>query len=154
MKIIESKTCNFFEFIFFDSIANIPHFSPHLDNDPLPEEVIRLRLHISNADGIICCTPEYIFGIPALLKNIFEWCVSTTVFTDKKAGLITASASGIKGHEQLKLIMSTLGATFDEETTLLISGIKGKFDKTGALIDLQTLEKIDNFIVSFQKLFN
>jgi NAD(P)H-dependent FMN reductase len=35
------------------------------------------------------------------LKNAIEWCVSTTVFSDKPIGLITASASGQKGHEDL-----------------------------------------------------
>jgi len=37
------------------------------------------------------------------LKNAIEWCVSTTVFTDKPTGIITASASGANGHAKLKL---------------------------------------------------
>lgn len=71
-------------------------------------------------------TPEYIFSIPSGLKNAIEWCVSTNVFSDKPLGLITASANGLKGHEVLQMIMRTLETRFNENTLLLIQGIKGK----------------------------
>ncbi|WP_262886208.1 NADPH-dependent FMN reductase [Sphingobacterium sp. 18053] len=35
------------------------------------------------------CLPEYIFSIPSGLKNSIEWCISTTVFSDKPVGIIT-----------------------------------------------------------------
>jgi len=63
---------------------------------------------------------EYVFSIPNGLKNVIEWCVATTVFADKPSGLITASANGQKGHEELLLIMKTAMAKFTSETTLLI----------------------------------
>ena len=70
-------------------------------------ETVELRKDIERADGVIICTPEYIFSIPSGLKNVIEWCVATTIFTDKPTGLITASANGLQGHEELKLIMRT-----------------------------------------------
>ena len=51
--------------------------------------------------------------------------MSTTAFSDKPIGIITVSASGLKGHEELKLIMETIQTKFTEQTTILIQGIKG-----------------------------
>jgi hypothetical protein len=39
-------------------------------------------------------------------------------------GLITASADGEKGYEELQLILKTLTAKFTDETILLIQGVK------------------------------
>ena len=66
------------------------------------------------------CTPEYIFSLPSGLKNAIEWCVATTVFSEKPIGVITASADGQKGHEELQMIIKTVMARFTTETTLLI----------------------------------
>ena len=83
---------------------------------------------------------------------MIEWCVSTTVFSDKIIGIITASASGEKGHEELQLIMETIQTKFTEETTLLIKGIKGKVGKEGGILDLETETNLQNFVLSFNKL--
>ena len=104
---------------------------------------------MKKADGILICTPEYIFSIPSGLKNAFEWCVSTTVFSDKPIGLITASAGGQKGQEELELIMKPLMAKFTDETTLLISGVKGKINERGEITDNKTLKDLTNFIDAF-----
>jgi chromate reductase, NAD(P)H dehydrogenase (quinone) len=138
----------------FDDLKALPHFDPELSINNPPKEVVEFRSKIEQADGIIICTPEYIFSIPSGLKNAIEWCISTTVFTDKPVGLITASANGNKGHEELQLIMKTAMAKFTEESTLLISGVKGKFDEDGNLNDPDTQNKLDNFISAFVKFVN
>jgi len=132
----------------------LPHFNPDLDNDNPPKPIVDFREQISNADGVIICTPEYIFSLPGSLKNAFEWFVSTILFSDKPVGLITASTSGEKGHEELKLIMKTLGAKFKEEDTLLIKGIKGKMDENGNLTDKVTMDRMDKFLCSFDAIFD
>jgi chromate reductase len=81
-------------------------------------------------------------------------CISTIIFSDKPSGLITASASGQKGHEELQLIMNTAMAKFTNDTTLLIQGVKGKFDDQGNLSDLKTLKQLDKFIMDFNNLVN
>jgi chromate reductase len=86
-----------------------------------------------------------VFSIPSGLKNAIEWCVATTVLSGKPLGIITASTSGLKGHEELKLILHTLMANFTAETTLLIHGVKGKIDAHGAIVDIQTRENLQRF---------
>lgn len=135
-----------------DDLTRLPHFQTALTNENVPEKVVEFRNQIEAADGIIMCTPEYVFSIPSGLKNAIEWCVSTIVFSDKPIGLITASASGEKAHEELKLIMETVVTVFTEETTLLISGVRGKANQQGEITDDTTKRELEQFTRSFSKL--
>lgn len=148
--IIQRFTSDDFCLTIFNDLKKLPHFDPELSAENTPAVISTFRENIRNADGVIICTPEYIFSIPSGLKNAIEWCVSTTVFTDKPTGLITASASGEKGHEALQLIMKTVMAKFTPETTLLIKGIKGKIDSQGLLTDEKTLNDLNKFIDSYK----
>jgi NAD(P)H-dependent FMN reductase len=149
--IIDLTTTDFNCTIYTD-LKSLPHFDPELSINHTPNQVVEFRQAIHNADGIIICTPEYIFSIPSGLKNAIEWCVSTTVFSDKPIGLITASASGQKGHEELQLIMKTVMTIFTNETTLLVQGVKGKIDEKGKITDTKTLQDLEKFITSFKTL--
>ena len=157
MKLVEKLvelTTDIFEFTLFEKLSELPHFNPDLDNENLPRQIVKFRQQIIDTDAVIICTPEYIFSLPGSLKNALEWCVSTTIFSQKPVGLITAATSGDKGHEELQLIMKTIETKFSLDTTLLIKGIKGKFDQQGNLSDPETVEKLKIFIKAFEKQLN
>lgn len=135
-------------------LKTLPHFDPELSIEKTPKAILDLREEIKKADGVLICTPEYVFSIPSGLKSAIEWCVSTTVFSEKPLGIITASANGEKGHEELQLIMETLMANFTADTTLLISGIKGKINDKGLLTDSKTNTMLLNFVHAYQKLIS
>jgi len=141
-----------FNLTVFNSLKSLPHFDPELSITNPPGIILELRHKIENADGIIICTPEYVFSIPSGLKNLLEWCVSTTVFSEKPIGLITASADGKKGHEELKLLMRTVLTKFTDETTLLIHGIKGKINEKGQITNEKTKRELLKFIEAFKTL--
>jgi chromate reductase, NAD(P)H dehydrogenase (quinone) len=143
-----------FNLAVYKDLKTLPHFDPELSASHPPEKIVAFRKNIEEADGVIICTPEYVFSIPAGLKNAMEWCVSTTVFSDKPVGLITASASGQKGHEELQLIMRTLMAKFSDKTTLLIQGIKGKINGQGQISDDKTKERLVAFINGFRTMLS
>ena len=154
-KLIEylvGKTGDIFNWTVFNELKTLPHFDPELSTDNPPQAILELRERIYHADGVIICTPEYIFSIPSGLKNAIEWCVATTIFSGKPVGLITASASGHQGHEELKMIMGTVMANFTEGTTLLIQGIKGKVTRDGQITDARTIEDLSVFIDAFKKI--
>ncbi len=48
--------------------------------------------------------------------------------------------------------MKTVETIFNDNTTLLIKGIKGKVNNDGTLLDTKTNDELVNFIVSFKKL--
>jgi chromate reductase, NAD(P)H dehydrogenase (quinone) len=151
---IESLTENEFNLTVFNDLKTLPHFDPEHSITNTPKLIEDFRSEIEKADGVIICTPEYVFSIPSGLKNAIEWCVSETVFSDKPTGLITASASGVKGHEELQLIMKTIMAKFTNETTLLIQGVKGKLDNQNNINDIETVGKINNFIKAFNAILS
>lgn len=145
-------TKDFFSLTVFNGLKTLPHFDSELSVTNTPKSILDFRHSIATADAILICTPEYVFSIPSGLKNAIEWCVSTTVFSDKPAGLITASANGEKGHEELQLIMKTVMAKFTADTTLLIQGIKGKIDGGGHIIDAKTKKDLMKFIEALKRL--
>ncbi|WP_300690380.1 NAD(P)H-dependent oxidoreductase [Chryseobacterium sp.] len=136
------------DFQIYNDLSVLPHFDTELTDQNTPEEVLKIREDIQHSAGIIFSTPEYIFSIPGRLKNLLEWCVSTTVFSEKPVAVITASASGEKGHEELLLIVKTLGAKTDDKHQLLIKGIKGKFDSNG-LLESDTFAKVEKLVTDF-----
>lgn len=151
ISIFEDLTKEQFRLTIFKNLKMLPHFDPELSSNNPPNEIIEFRANIEMADGLIICTPEYVFSIPSGLKNAIEWCVATTVFSDKPIGLITASAHGQKGHEELQLIMKTVLAKFTNETTLLIQGVKGKINEHGQIIHAETSERLNKFIAAFKQ---
>lgn len=149
---IAALTKDVFNVAIFNDLKTLPHFDPELSAGDPPVSIVAFRNAIKKADGILICTPEYVFSLPSGLKNALEWCVATTLFMEKPSGLITASASGQKGHEELQLIMKTLMAKFTDKTTLLIQGVKGKFDEQKNLRDTETIRKLNNFIEGYKDL--
>lgn len=141
-----------FRIILYDGLKTLPHFDPELSLSEPPQKIIEFRALVEKASGVIICTPEYVFSVPSGLKNAIEWCVSTTVFSDKPMGIITASANGRMAHEELQLIMRTVQAHFSEDTTLLINGVKGKVNILGEITDSAVERSLNDLVNAFAKL--
>lgn len=139
---------SYIDFRMYEDLSVLPHFDTSLTDVDTPEEVLKMREAIDHSAGIIFSTPEYIFSIPGRLKNLLEWCVSTNVFSEKPVAVITASASGEKGHEELLLLLKTLGAQTNESHQLLIKGIKGKFNSDG-WVENNTFAKVSELVTDF-----
>jgi chromate reductase len=133
---------------YFDLTA-LPFFNPDADGEARPASVIDFCRQIEQADGVLICTPEYVFSLPGVLKNALEWTVATTAFSDKPAALITAAGLGEKAHASLLLIMHTLQARIGQDATLLISGARSKVNQQGEISDKNTLEAIEKLMTCF-----
>ena len=135
----------------FDGIDKLPHFNPDLDNENPPVEIVEFREKIELADGVLFCTPEYVFSLPGSLKNAIDWNVSTTVFSNKPVSIIVAAASGEKAFESLYLILTTIESRITEDSKLLIQGVKGKIGRNGEILDEDTAHKIKSVVESLMK---
>ena len=133
----------------YAGIVELPHFNPDLDKEQVPVTVQSFRDLVDAADGVIICTPEYVFSLPGALKNAIEWTVSTTVFLDKPTAVIVASGLGEKAYESLLLIMNTVGAKIGTHASLLIQGARSKLDDQGHLTDKKTRKELDSLMTSF-----
>jgi chromate reductase len=107
-------------YIIYDNLADIPAFDPGLDTDSPPNVITSLRQLLTQADGLIICTPEYAFGVPGSLKNMLDWLVSSSTLVDKPVALITASLGGEHAHASLLLTLGALSAKVVGGATLLI----------------------------------
>ncbi|MDW7692949.1 NAD(P)H-dependent oxidoreductase [Flammeovirgaceae bacterium SG7u.111] len=141
-----------FEVKIIDDLSDLPPFRTALTARNTPEKVVQFREAIAAADGVIICTPEYVFSIPSGLKNVLEWCVSTTVFSKKPLGLITAAANGAKAYQELQLIMRTIEGLFTEETMLLVQGAKGKINAEGEIVNDDLKIKLGQLANAFVEL--
>lgn len=136
-------------FEIYKGLDSLPHFNQDLDIDPAPAPVEELRSKMLLADGILICTPEYVFSLPGSLKNAMEWMVSTTILTDKPVALITASSSGHRAHEALQLLMSTIGARIVSGASLVISAPKNKISTDSVITDATTRAEVKELMESF-----
>ena len=80
-------------------IGDLPLYNQEYDGDP-PQEYVRFRDQIRDADGVLFVSPEYNRSIPGVLKNAID--VGSrpyghSVFDKKPAAIITASPGAIGG---------------------------------------------------------
>jgi len=143
------------EVVLYQRIDELPHFNPDLDQAPFPEKVTELRALIEQADGILICTPEYVFSLPGSLKNALEWLVSTTLLSFKPAAFIVASGSGEKAFESLDLVLKTLlQVTIPADSKLLIQGSRGKVDANGQVLaetELAIVQVVEGLLKQMNK---
>lgn len=140
-----------FDIRIYERLAELPFFNPDLEESNLPEAVSQFRDEIEKTDGVLICTPEYVFSIPGILKNAIEWTVSTVVFTDKPVAIITASSSGTMAYESLIHVMRTVGAKIEDDAAVLIQAPKTKVDSDGKIINGKTRDDIHRLMESFLK---
>jgi chromate reductase, NAD(P)H dehydrogenase (quinone) len=133
----------------YTDLDTLPHFDPNLKGENIPRIVQEFFEKIKNADGILICSPEYVFSPPAVLKNALEWTVSETILSFKPTALIVASGLGEKTFESLDLILKTL---LQEEipaaSKLLIQGARSKINAEGKFSDDQTFTEIKSVVDS------
>ncbi|HVI05585.1 MAG TPA: NAD(P)H-dependent oxidoreductase [Sphingomicrobium sp.] len=80
-------------------IGDLPLYNQDLDVDP-PEQWVRFRREMAEADGVLFCSPEYNRGIPGALKNAIDVGsrpYGQSVFDKKPAAIVTASPGSIGG---------------------------------------------------------
>lgn len=109
------------EIILYSGLANLPHFNPDLDCEPLPNEVIFLRQQIKSSDAIMISSPEYAHGVPGSLKNTLDWLVSSTEFPGKLVALINTNPRATIALNSLTEILVTMSAQIVEPANLTLN---------------------------------
>jgi chromate reductase len=80
-------------------IGDLPLYNQDHDVNP-PEQYVRFRRQMAEADGVLFCSPEYNRGIPGALKNAIDVGsrpYGQSVFDKKPAAIVTASPGAIGG---------------------------------------------------------
>ena len=149
IKAIEKLYANELSIKIYDGLLNLPQFNPDDDTEKPPVQVTDLRKQIKEANGILICTPEYAMGVPGSLKNLLDWTVSSSDFSNKPVVAITASSSGQKAHLSLLATLQVIEALINERTQLLISFIKTKVNDRQQITDENTLKDVRSTMDAF-----
>ena len=92
------------EFDYFDGLDEVPLYNEDLDGDPAPPAVARLREAIETHDGIVLATPEYLRGMPGVVKNALDWAsrpVHRPAFAGKAVLVLVATPGRALGFRSL-----------------------------------------------------
>ncbi len=126
------------------SLDSMPFYNADLDRETGPSGVEAFKRHIESCDGIVVVTPEYNYGLPAVLKNAIDWAsrpAYASVLKDKPVACITLSPGqfgGVRAHAHLQQLFA---ATLSRQITapqVAIGNIASKI-ADGVLIDPDTL---------------
>lgn len=122
----------------WEGLDALPHFTPERDSDPLPAPVSELRGRIRAADALLFCTPEYVQAMPAVLKNLLEWVVSSDACLGKPAAAWSASPSpegGAQAQAALVQTLKVMSARVVPEASLCLTLAWSTLDVTGRLVE-------------------
>src|SRR3974390_1779025 len=138
------------------SFAEFPLYNADIQNSTgFPAPVSVLADAIRAADGVIFCTPEYNFGIPAGLKNAIDWVsrLPNHPCAGKPIALQSASPGPLGGGRvqyDMRRSMVFLDAFTLNKPEIFIGNCASKFDETtGELKDETTRGFIKQQLAAF-----
>lgn len=85
-------------------------FTPQKLKANIPEKIEAFKQKIIVADAIFIATPEYTHNIPAVLKNLIEWCTASGEFSGKKVVAITFTPHEPRGEHAMESLLNSLKA--------------------------------------------
>ena len=137
------------QFTHFNNITDFPLFNTESDKHP-PEIVLAFKQQLTNADLVVISTPEYVYNIPAVLKNALEWITSSGELYDKKVIVITYTPNAPRGEKALQSLLwslQALNAKVIAELALYQSELKvNKHGQLEGEVSVETLKAIFDFI--------
>lgn len=122
----------------------MPLYDPNLEQNGLPEAVLRFKTVLMAHHGFLIASPEYNGSLTPLLKNAIDWATRPVpdhrpmaCFRHKVVGLLSTSPGvfgGVLALAQVRAILSRLGSLVIPEQYPV--GDAGKiFDERGELRD-------------------
>jgi chromate reductase len=120
-------------------IGDLPLYNQDYDADP-PEQYLRFRQQIAQADGVLFVSPEYNRGIPGVLKNAIDVGsrpYGQSVFDKKPAAIVTASPGSIGGfgaNHQIRQACVFLNMPVMQQPEAYLGHVSDdSFDESGCL---------------------
>ena len=120
-------------------IGSLPLYNQDHDANP-PQEYVRFREQIAQADGVLFVSPEYNRGIPGVLKNAIDVGsrpYGQSVFDKKPAAIVTASPGSIGGfgaNHQIRQAAVFLNMPVMQQPEAYLGHVNDdSFDESGCL---------------------
>ncbi|MFK8005459.1 MAG: NADPH-dependent FMN reductase [Saprospiraceae bacterium] len=98
------------DFIFYKKLDQLPLFRAEDDAHPWAESVLDWRRELQNCDAVIISIPEYIYNLPALIKNALEWIATSGELVGKPILPITFTPNEPRGEKAMQSLCWSLQA--------------------------------------------
>ncbi|HKP58737.1 MAG TPA: NADPH-dependent FMN reductase [Polyangiales bacterium] len=120
----------------FQGLAELPHFNPDDDRDPLPPAVASLRASLAESHAVLFSTPEYAGSLPGSFKNLLDWTVGDGLYK-KPIGYINASAHGAAqgAHTTLRTVLGYVNAAVVEAACVQLPVRRDAIAAEGTITD-------------------
>ena len=136
-------------------IGDLPLYNQDHDSNP-PEQYVRFRQQIGQADGVLFVSPEYNRGIPGVLKNAIDVGsrpYGQSVFDKKPAAIVTASPGSIGGfgaNHQIRQACVFLNMPVMQQPEAYLGHVTDdSFDESGCLKEGPLKELITSLAHAF-----
>ncbi|HPX93665.1 MAG TPA: NADPH-dependent FMN reductase [Bacillota bacterium] len=137
-------------------LETIPMYNMDIELDP-PAEIVEMRRHFQEADGIVMITPEYNHSVPGVLKNLIDWASRSRQAIKGKLIFMLGGSTGRFGTIRAQMHLTQILAAPGVEAILFtrqlqIGRVHEKFSPEGDCLD-PTTEKylkrgMDEFIAA------
>ncbi len=133
-------------------LDGIPMYNSDVEATAFPEAVSTLRAHIAAAGAVLIATPEYMFSVSGVLKNVLDWLArppEPRVLWDKPVGIMGASPGLVgtaRAQLHLRQILLHERAAVLPHPQLLVPDARNKFDANGVLTDQETKTKVTEYV--------
>lgn len=94
----------------YDDIHSFELFTPEKLKKGVSQSIFDFKKKLLEVDVIIISTPEYTHNIPAVLKNMMEWCTHSGEFSDKRILPITFTPHEPRGEFAMQSLLNSLKA--------------------------------------------
>ncbi|MCC5950541.1 MAG: NAD(P)H-dependent oxidoreductase [Acidimicrobiia bacterium] len=135
-------------------LGALPLLDPGAAIDPFPPPVEALRAEVERADGLLLVTPEYNYGVPAVLKNAVDWLsrpAYRSPLRDKPVAILGGAPGPVgsaRAQGQLKQnLLGTASAVFPWPE-LVVGAVHSRFDD-GDLADDEVRSRLTAFVEGF-----
>jgi len=136
-------------------LGRVPFFNADVEAEGDPEPVAELKRKIAAADAVLIASPEYDYAVPGLLVTALDWALRPpSPVKHKPVGIIGASPSGAgtaRGQMVLRQILLHAPAYVMPEPQMLVGNARQRFDESGNLIDGETRQRLERFILALRE---
>lgn len=135
-------------------IAGIPLYDADIESEGDPEPVAAFKRAVGAADGLLIATPEYNHGVPAVTKNVIDWCSRPPrkSVLDRKPVAVMGATPGMggtaRGQSQLRQAFVFTNSYVLPQPEVLVREASEVFDQEGRLTDEPTREHVAKFLAA------
>jgi chromate reductase len=133
----------------YSGMGSLPHFNPDEDREgePVHPAVADLRTHVSEADAIVICAPEYAGALPGALKNLLEWTAGDGGTYGKPVAWINVSGpaaptGGADAHDSLRKVLGYVHADIVDAACIRVPLTRDAVSDDGMISDSLAREQI------------